>query len=264
MDEAREKRNNQNTDTSGNNFHAFGVGFLIIFLYVFLWVVLGSSFINLVNTEGYKTFFGYDISKPPYSKMLKGGSSIFEGVNMSYGWPYSLRELGFLGSWFANTQAGAWSSPRYVLFKLFEFLQEVDNSIIFIFSPLLFVLTLAIVPIIGFFGTFYGAFNLGERSYNQGLIGIYASIIMLLFGILALLGSINGSLQSLALFALIFYPLFTQSGRNNIKNIVNKYGNILSVFLGIFISINAFANLNSSYGIGMLIALAILYIPSLL
>ena len=87
---------------------------------------------------------------------------------------------------------------------------------------------------------------------------------MLLFGILALLGGINGSLQSLALFALIFYPLFTQSGRNNIKNIVNKYGNILSVFLGIFISINAFANLNSSYGIGMLIALAILYIPSLL
>jgi hypothetical protein len=264
MDEAREKRNNQNTDPSGNNFQAFGVGFIIIFLYVFLWVILGSSFINLVNTEGYKTFFGYDLTKPPYSKMLKGGSNIFEGVNMSYGWPYSLRELGFLGSWFANTQAGAWSAPRYVLFKLFEFLQEVDDSIIFMFSPLLFVLALGFVPLIGFFGTFYGAFNLGENQFNQGLIGIYASIIMLLFGILVLLGGINSSLQSLAFFALIFYPLFTQDGRNNIKNIVNKYGNILSVFLGLFISINAFANLNSSYGIGMLIALAILYIPSLL
>jgi len=264
MDQAREKKNNQNTDTSGNNFQSFGIGVVIIFLYVFIWVILGSSFINLVNTEGYKTFFGYDVSKPPYSKLFKGGSNIFEGVNMSYGWPYSLRELGFLGSWFANTQAGAWSAPRYVLFKLFEFLQEVDDSIIFMFSPLLFVIALGILPILGFFGTFYGAFSLGERSYNQGLVGIYASIIMLLFGILALLGGINGSLQSLAFFALIFYPLFTQYGRSNIKNIVNKYGNILSVFLGIFISINAFANLNSSYGIGMLIALAILYIPSLL
>lgn len=262
MDKAREKRNNQNTDSSGNNFLRFGTGFIIIFIYVLLWLIVGSSFIYIIQNNLFNTYFPYDPSKPPYSQVMKGGNP-FKSYSMNYGWPYNLGKENFLGEWFANTMIGAWSKPRELLNTLFSNLSTVDERILLVFSPLLFSIIVAVLPVIGTFTTLFGAFNFGDNSYNQGFFGIILSIILLLFGILWLIGGVTGSLQSLLFVVLTFYPVFTKSGRENMKKVINKHGTMISLLLGVFIIINAFANLEPFYGIGMLIAMAVLMIPSL-
>lgn len=263
MDKARENRNNQNTDSSGNNFLRFGTGFIIIFIYVILWLIIGSNFIYLIQSKTFNKYFPYDPSQSPYSSLMKGGSSLLKSYSMNYGWPYNLAEENFLGQWFANTMIGAWSKPRELLNTLFSNLTTIDERILLVFSPLLFSLILLLLPFVGTFTTLFGAFNFGDNSYNQGFFGIVFSVIMLLFGILWLLGGITGSLQSFMFVILTFYPVFTKLGRENIKKVVNKHGTMISLLLGFFIIINALSNLQPFYGVGMLLAFLVIMMKSL-
>ncbi len=262
MDEARQKRVNENIDTSGNNFIRFTSGFIFVFLYVLLWLIISSNFIYIINSKLYTRLFPFDVNSPPYSKGLKDVTPLFSKFAMNYGWPYNLKESNFLGEWFSTTIIGTWSKPRELLYTLFSHLSDIDERILLVFSPILFTLIVFLIPIIGIFSTLYGAFNFGENTDNHNIFGIIFSFILLLFGILWILSGITGSLQTLMFIIVVFIPLFIKPGRENIKNIINKHSKLISTLIGIFIIINAFANLQPSYGIGMLIPFIISLIYS--
>ena len=254
MDYLKEKREERNIAKkkekmdNKNNVGKFTTNIIFGFIYLLLWIVVGSNFIYIVkqyNTNNIPV----DPNLPPYS---------------SDNFPYNMVGSYAIPSWFSKTMITAWSSYRYILKYSLEYAKPVNNGMLLLLGPLIVILGIFVVPFIGFGSTIYGSLKYGDKKFDQDGIGIIITIISALFMLLGLIGSGVGLIQLcmfLGLFLII--PFMVQEGRNNIKEIAKKYKSYISFIFGLLIINSAFQYLNNSVAIGMLIALVILYLPSL-
>jgi len=235
----------------------------VIIISVLMWVVLSSNLIYLVKETNLNASLPSDPTQLPYSRGLSsklfggagGLNSVFDAYKYDYGWPYNLKDSNFFGSWFGQMMATSWSASRGILFKVMDFMKEIDDRVLLVIGGPLMALFLMFSTGAGFFTTIYGSLQLE-------LIPIILTIC--LFLIVLLIGWFNGMIMSfLLLMFLVVKPLISQDGRDKLKTHLSTYSHFIAMAIGLFVTINAFDNLDSTVAGGMLLALIGFIVKSL-
>tara|TARA_Y100000389_G_C17470424_1_gene529977 strand:- start:1412 stop:2194 length:783 start_codon:yes stop_codon:yes gene_type:complete len=258
MDYLKEKREERNITkkkekiNKKNNVGLFVRNVIVSLIYLLLWIIIGSNVIYIVKK--------YDINSIPVNPKL----APYIRDDTKFTFPYNMVGSYEIPSWFSKTMITAWSSSRYLLKSTLEYSESVNNGILLLLGPIVFTLALFVVPFVGFGSTIYGSLKLGEESYDQNSVGIIITIVAALFLILGLIASGVGVIQLFMIICLILIvPFMVKEGRDNIKEVAKSYKNYISFIFGLLIISNAFQYLNTSVGVGMLITLLVLYLPSL-
>lgn len=249
------------------NYSQFFKNVLYIIVSVVIWVVLSSNLIYLLHSP-YSSSLPHDLTKLPYSnetQKIIGGkasmfgehgglNSIFDSYKFEYGWPYNLKDGNFIERWFGRMMATSWSSSRGLLHRLFELIENLDERILlFIGGPIL-ALSLFFSTGVGFFTTIYGSLQLD-------ILSIILTIS--LFLIVLIIGWFNGILMSIILTGFLFLkPLISSQGRDILKEHVSKYKYLISMTIGLLVTMNAFSNLDASVAGGMLLVFIALLVKS--
>lgn len=249
------------------NYPKFFKNTLIIIISVILWVILSSNLIYLLHMP-FGDSLPHDLNKPPYASTIKqliggasniygdhnGINSIFENYKFDYSWPYNLKDGNFIERWFGRMLATSWSTSRGLLNSLFSMIENLDERILLIIGGPLLALSLFLSTGTGFFTTIYGSLQLD-------LFSIILTIC--LFLIVLIIGWFNGMLMSIILAGfLLVKPLISKEGRTILKEHFSTYKHMISMAIGLFITINAFINLDATVAGGMLLALIGLLIAS--
>lgn len=262
-------KNNKNKkdESEKNNYKRFFIVFIYNIIHIAIWVILGSNFSYVTMFKSNESSLPTNMKLPPYSKISKlssfekgienmFGGNPFTDYQYNYGFPYDLKDTNSVGYWFGQMMATSWSSSRAILRKGLDFSKNLGPAGQLILGPLIIIIGWLISFIVGFCTTLYG-------SLQNSLTGIILTVLSAIFGPLWIISSVNSSLQAL-LFSLFFItPLFTSKGRNHLRNTINEHTNLIFFILGLMITINAYSNLNNYVGLGMLIMVAIMYIPTL-
>ena len=230
---------------------------LIIIVSVLVWAVLSSNLIYLLQLPSLDQSLPHDLSKLPYdspksaaAKLFGGASaldSVFDSYNFNYGWPYNLKDGNFIGRWFGRMMATSWSTSRGFLYNSMEMIKNLDERVLLVIGGPLMALALFLSTGSGFFTTIYGSLQLD-------LFSIILTVC--LFLIVLLIGWFNGMLMSALLFMFLFVkPLISPEGREMLKYHLANYSHFVAMAIGIFVTINAFDNLDATVAGGMLLAL---------
>lgn len=251
------------------NYPLFFKNVLIIIISVLIWAVLSSNLIYLLHLPKLDQSLPHDPTKLPYNdattKKLFGGApiiqgdrggmnSIYDSYKFEYGWPYNLKEGNFIGRWFGDMMATSWSTSRGLLYKAFEFVKNMDEQVLLVIGGPLMALALFLSTGTGFFTTIYGSLQLDPFSIL---------LTICLFLIVLIIGWINGMLMTfMLLMFLLVKPLISPEGRDTLKYHLANYSHFIAMAIGIFVTINAFDNLDITVASGMLIALSAIVIKS--
>ena len=234
---------------------------VIIVISVLVWAVLSSNLIYLVHLPNLAESLPHDLTKLPYSnnsKKLGGGvpslhgehggiTSVFDSYKFEYGWPYNLKDGGFIGYWFGEMMATSWATSRGFLFKFFELIKNLDERILLIIGGPILAIAMFLSTGVGFFTTIYGSLQIDLFSI---ILTVCLFLLVLLFG------WINGVVMTALLAVFLFVkPLITQEGRETLKYHLSNYSHFIAMAIGIFVTINAFDNLNSTVAGGMLLVM---------
>uniref|UniRef100_A0A6C0KGB5 Uncharacterized protein n=1 Tax=viral metagenome TaxID=1070528 RepID=A0A6C0KGB5_9ZZZZ len=269
LDKNSKKTNNKSKkeDSAKNDYKRFFVVFIYNIIHIAIWVVLGSNFSYITMFKNNESSIPTNINIPPYSKIPKMssfekrvgtmfGGNPFTDYKYNYGFPYDLKDTNSVGYWFGQMMATSWSSSRAIFRKILDFSKNLGSTGQLILGPLIIILGWLVSNVIGFCTTLYG-------SLQSDITGIILTVLCAIFGPLWIISSVNASLQAL-LFSLFFItPLFTSNGRDHLRSTINQHSNLIFLMLGLMITANAYNNLNSYVGLGMLIMVAIMYIPTL-
>ena len=246
------------------NYPQFFKNVLIIIVSVLVWAVLSSNLIYLLHLPTIEQSLPHDPTQLPYSEPKKsktglfggaasihgehgGVSSVFENYNYNYSWPYNLKESNFIGRWFGEMMATSWSSSRGLLYNMLESIKNLDERILLLIGGPIMALALFFSTGVGFFTTIYGSLQLD-------LFSIILTVC--LFLIVLLIGWFNGMIMSALLLVFFFVkPLITQEGRETLKYHLSNYSHFIAMAIGLFVTINAFDNLDSTVAGGMLLVM---------
>lgn len=233
----RLKEKNKNA-TNQNNPMSFGIATFKDLVKLIIWVLIGANFVFITGNYCLPSESLYDQS-----------------------WPYSMKKSNFLFSWWGKTLITAWHSSRGILKSVLDYLnvkKEWQKTGLVFSSPILVIMSLFVIPVIGFFTTMYGAFRKGSEDCQHSWLGIFITIAYIFMGILFMLGSVVGILQLIYFLILVTIIPFTQeSGLENVVNTFSQHKGKISFIFGVLIIINAFKFLNYKIGIGMIAALVI-------
>lgn len=249
------------------NYPLFFKNVLIIIVSVLIWAVLSSNLIYLVHMPTLEQSLPHDATKLPYSEPKKkfggassiygehgGINSVFDNYKFDYSWPYNLKDGNFIGRWFGEMMSTSWSTSRGLLYNSLEFIKNLDERILLIIGGPLMALALFLSTGTGFFTTIYGSLQLD-------LFSIILTVCFFL--IVLLIGWFNGMIMSVILFMFFFVkPLITQEGREALKYNLSNYSHFIAMAIGLFVTINAFDNLDATVAGGMLVALVSFTIKS--
>lgn len=253
------------------NYPNFFKNVLIIIVSVFVWAVLSSNLIYLVHLPNLEQSLPHDSNKLPYrnessKKSMFGGAasihgehgginSVFDNYKFDYSWPYNLKDSNFFGRWFGEMMTTSWSTSRGFLYNFMETIKNLDERILLVIGGPLMALAMFLSTGTGFFTTIYGSLQLD-------LFSIILTVC--LFLIVLLIGWFNGMVMTAILFMFLFVkPLITQEGRETLKYHLSNYSHFIAMAIGIFVTINAFDNLDPTVAGGMLIALIGFIVKSL-
>jgi hypothetical protein len=244
----------------------------IIIISVIIWAVLSSNLIYLLNLPKLQQSLPHDTTQLPYHDPTKkhgffgfggapviqgdrgGMNSVFDSYKFDYGWPYNLKESNFIGRWFGEMMSTSWSASRGLLYKAFEFVKGMDERVLLVIGGPIMALALFLSTGVGFFTTIYG-------SLQMNLLSIILTIC--LFLIVLIIGWFNGMLMTFLLLMFLFVkPLISPEGRDTLKHLLSNYSHFIAIAIGIFVTINAFDNLDVTVAGGMLIALVAFIIKS--
>jgi hypothetical protein len=243
------------------NYPTFFKNVLVIVVSVLIWAVLSSNLIHLVHMPTLKQSLPHDPAAPPYSAQNKstiggalsihgehgGINSVFDSYKFDYSWPYNLKESNFIGRWIGEMMSTSWSTSRGLLYNSLEFIKNLDERILLLIGGPLMASALFLSTGTGFFTTIYGSLQLD-------LFSIILTVC--LFLIVLLIGWFNGIVMSVVLFMFLFIkPLITQEGREALKYHLSNYSHFIAMAIGLFVTINAFDNLDATVAGGMLVAL---------
>ncbi len=270
MDNLRERKDaDVNAGEKVPDYPTFFKNVLSIIFYVLIWSILSSNLIYLLQLPKLEESLPHDPTMLPYTdttkKKLFGGfpviqgerggiNSVFDSYKFEYGWPYNLKESNFVGRWFGEMMATSWSTSRGFLFKAFEMIKNLDERVLLVIGGPLMALALFLSTGSGFFTTIYGSLQLNPFSI---VLTICHFLIVLL------IGWFNGMAMTFMLLMFLFVkPLISPEGRETLKYHLSKYSHFIAMAIGIFVTINAFNNLDASIAGGMLIALIAFIIKS--
>lgn len=243
---------------------------LIIIVSVLVWVVLSSNLIYLLHLPKLKEALPHDVTQLPYHDSTKkfgffggapviqgdrgGMNSVFDSYQFDYSWPYNLKDGNFVGRWFAEMMATSWSASRGLLYNAMDFIKNMDERVLLVIGGPLMALALFFSTGTGFFTTIYGSLQLD-------LLSIILTVC--LFLIVLLIGWFNGMMMTLMLLMfLLVKPLISPEGRETLKRHLSTYSHFIAMAIGIFVTINAFDNLDVTVSGGMLITLIAFIIKS--
>jgi hypothetical protein len=136
-----------------------------------------------------------------------------------------------------------------------ELIKNLDERVLLLIGGPFMALALGLSTGAGFFSTIYGSLQLD-------LFSIILTVC--LFLIVLIIGWVNGMLMSALL--LVFFlvkPLITEEGRNTLKYHLANYSHFIAIAIGLFVTIDAFDNLDSTVAGGMLLAMVGFIIKSL-
>jgi hypothetical protein len=275
MDDLRERKDAEvKSGEKVPDYPTFFKNVLIIIVSVMLWVVLSSNLIYLVHLPTLDRSLPYALSRLPYenpnSKQYAsygggvppslhgehgGINSVFDSYKFNYGWPYNLKDSNFIGRWFAKMMATSWSTSRGLLYNALDAIKNLDERVLLLIGGPFMALALLLSTGTGFFTTIYGSLQLD-------LFSIILTVC--LFLIVLLIGWFNGMIMSALL--LVFFlvkPLITQEGRDTLKYHLANYSHFIAMAVGIFVTINAFDNLDATVAGGMLLAMIGFIVKSL-
>lgn len=263
MDDLRERKNADVDKVP--NYPKFFKDMAIITVSVLIWAILSSNLIYLLHLPQLDQSLPHDTTKLPYNSNLSGGSpiihgdrgginSVFDSYKFDYGWPYNLKESNFVGRWFGEMMATSWSTSRGFLYKAFEFIKNMDEQVLLVIGGPLMALALLFSTGTGFFTTIYGSLQLDPFSI---LLTICFFLVVLLIGMF------NGMVMSFMLLMFFFVkPLITSEGRETLKYHFANYSHFIAIAIGIFVTINAFDNLDVTVAGGMLMTLIAVLVKS--
>jgi hypothetical protein len=270
LDDLRERKDAEvDAGEKVPDYPKFFKNVLIIIASVIVWAILSSNLIYLVHLPNLEQSLPHDTTKLPYSDNVKKGffggapsihgdhggiNSVFDNYKFEYSWPYNLKESNFIGRWFGEMMSTSWAASRGLLYNTMEFIKGLDERILLVIGGPLMAVALFFSTGAGFFTTIYGSLQLD-------LFSIILTVC--LFLIVLLIGWFNGMIMSAILFAFLFIkPLITQEGRDTLKYHLSNYSHFIAMAIGLFVTINAFDNLDSTVAGGMLVALVAFMIKS--
>ena len=246
---------------------------LTIIVSVLIWAVLSSNLIYLIHLPKLELSLPHDLTNLPYKDPTKleklrffggapiiqgdrgGMNSVFDSYKFDYSWPYNLKESNFVGRWFGEMMATSWSSSRGLLYDAMDFIKNMDERVLLVIGGPLMGLALLLSTGTGFFTTIYGSLQLN-------LLSIILTVC--LFLIVLLIGWFNGMLMTVMLTMFLFVkPLISPDGRETLKYHLSKYSHFIAMAIGIFVTMNAFDNLDVTVAGGMLVTLLIFIVKSL-
>lgn len=273
MENLRERKDAEvDADEKVPNYPNFFKNMFVIIISVLVWVILSSNLIYLLQLPNLAQSLPHDEMNLPYTDPTtnkfrffggapviqgnRGGiNSVFDSYTYDYGWPYNLKESNFVGRWFGEMMATSWSASRGLLFKAMDFVKNMDERVLLVIGGPLMALFLLFSTGAGFFTTIYGSLQLD-------LFSIILTIC--LFLIVLFIGWFNGMIMTfLLLMFLLVKPLISQDGRDTLKRHLSTYSHFIAMAIGLFVTINAFDNLDVTVAGGMLVALIVFMVKSL-
>ena len=241
------KREEKYKDTAynQNNPLLFGINTGKDLVKLLLWVLVGANFFYLT----------FNYCNPIESIYQKD-------------WPYNLKDSNVLFAWFGRTLITSWHSSRYIFKSFLDYVRTYkkwkQNALVFL-SPIIVLLSIFVVPVLGFLTTFYGSYRYGSDTCNHGIVGIIISVILFFTGILFMFCSTVGVIQLVYfMIAVLIIPLTKDKGLANVSNVFYENKGKISFIFSLLIIMNAFKYLNSKIGSGMVIAFVITLILQLI
>ena len=236
------------TDASGNQLQILGKGLfnmmwtsLVMAGVILFFYVLGlnlsylSKKINIQKIPTNKRAPPYDMSKI----IPETESSTIHKILYGYGAPYnfnqdpavfsfvpcdysSLRSLFGIKKWFVKTLINSWAESRGVLKAVLKGLRGLPEPVKVVFGFLIMSFMVFTSPLVSLVFTLMGSF---KASVGWSILGILTTILPIMIMIVSVLQH----------FVLIWYlflsPLFSEDGRKNIKENINKKENLFYLSL---------------------------------